>query len=419
MSKFKSSVAVYKDFISLMKSNFDDLIFAKFFERISHSFPIDEDELIDEREISNFYFKTNQRVNFLYDLALTYSVKYLTDEELIIFEFRLAEILKLYRKNELALKILKKIIENSHKDSIDKKLLADCYLYLAEIYSNEAMWKEFEREIKNASCIYEELNDNSGLAECQFMYGSTYLEKGEIDAAKIRFENVERYLKTLSNPILKARLSNNLGILNIIAGKYSEANLKLIEAINTFEENDLFPFLSEAKLNLGISALKQGDLNKAVTHFDDAKILAIRSLSIQTVALSFMYKAHVYLTSGEFKKARKIIEQALSISYHINDNLTVADLFKMNGMVAKYLNQYDVAEDMLLTSLRINQELENHLNYAETSIELALLYKKLKQFPNAIFHAQNALNYYEKIDSEDVVKEINLLVNSIKYLQKD
>ena len=415
MSKFKSSVAVYKDFINLIKSNFDELIFIKFFERVSHSFSIDEDELIDEKDIASFYFKTNQRVNFLYDLALTYSEKYLTEDEWTKFEFELASILKLYHKNDIAIKLFQKIISRETKNPKQKKVLADCYMQVAQIYGSEAKWKEFERSIKVAGNLYEEINDQLGEAEYQFVYGSVFLEKGEIEAAKVRFDNVEKYLKNLSNKLLRAKLDNNLGILNLITGNYSDAKAKLNIALKAFEELEILPFQAEVKLNLGIVTLKLKDFAQALIHFDDTKLLAIRSLSIQNVALSLMYKANVFIAKNEFKRAQKIIDQATTISYHINDNLTVADLFKMSGIIAQNLDKFDLAEDMLLTSLRINQELNNKLNTAETSIELALLYRKLKQYSIALSYAKDALNYFQKIESEDIAKDLNILVNSLKY----
>lgn len=414
MGKFKSSVAVYKDFINLIKSNFDEVIFRKFFERVSHTFLIDEDEIIDEKDISTFYFKTNQRINFLYDLALTYSEKYLDNDELIKFEFDLASLLKLYRKNDLALKLFKKIIEQ-FSNKIPKKLLAECYLQVAQIYSSEAMWKEFERAIKISAELYNEIKDEAGSAECQFIRGSIFLEKGEIDAAKVRFENLERHFKENMNKLLRAKLNNNWGILHLIKTEYSQAKEKFISALNSFEDLELLPYQSEVKLNLGIMFYRQSDYQQALNHFDDAKMLAVRSLSIQNVALSLMYKANVHIAKNEFKKAQKFIDDATTISYHINDNLTVADLFKMSGTVAHNLSKYDLAEDMLLTSLRINQEFENKLNIAETSMELAILYKKLGRLDNSILYAKNALSYFQKIESQELVRELNILINSIKY----
>ena len=108
--------------------------------------------------------------------------------------------------------------------------------------------------------------------------------------------------------------------------------------------------------------------------------------------------------------------QAKAISYQINDTLTVADLFKINGIVNIHLGKNEVAEDMLLTSLRINNELGNKLNSAETSVELGHLYRIMKKYDQAKMYFENAIDYYTKIGSEKLVKGLNISLNSLKYL---
>lgn len=418
MAKFKSSVAVYQDFINLIKNSFPEEIFKKFFQRISHSFPIDEDEIINEKEVSAFYFKTNQRLNFLYDLSLTYSEKYLDRNQLILFYYKLAFILKIYNKNELAVKLLLQILNNIDKSAENKEdqlFIAQCNLHLADIYSYLAIWKNVDKHYKIAKNLFEELGDYSGLAECEFVYGSVYLEKGDLHAAFIRFENTKRYLKNIENRLLWAKLTNNLGIYNSIKGNFDESKKYLENALKEFESLNLLPFQAEVKLNLGIVAYRQKKFDTAESNFEDAKFLAIRSLSIQTVALALMYKSQVNLSKGNYKTALKIIEQSTAISYQINDTLTIADLFKLNGIVLKELERFDAAEDMLLTSLRINNELGNKLNYAETSVELGYLYKSIKKTELAIKYFTIALEYFKKIEAQKEINELTFEINSLTY----
>ncbi|PJA97403.1 MAG: hypothetical protein CO129_01460 [Ignavibacteriales bacterium CG_4_9_14_3_um_filter_34_10] len=416
MSKFKSSVAVYIDFINLMKSTFDKEIFSKFFERISHSMPIDEDETIDDSELAAFYFKTNQKINFLYDLALTYSEKYLFESELINFEYKLALILSLYRKNELAAKLIFKILSKTEEITLTKQFIAKCNLLLGEVFAAEADWRQSDRHLKLAKGIFEELNDYDGIAECEFLFGSIYLEKGDIEIGEIRLESAERFFINDENALLKAKLLNNRGILNSIRENFPEAKKYFEESLKIFESLNNLPMQAESKLNLGIVNFNKNELEIALKQFNDAKILAIRSLSIQTVALALMYKANVYLKKQSLLRALKMTNQAKAISYQINDTLTVADLFKINGIVNIHLGKNEVAEDMLLTSLRINNELGNKLNSAETSVELGHLYRIMKKYDQAKMYFENAIDYYTKIGSEKLVKGLNISLNSLKYL---
>jgi len=71
---------------------------------------------------------------------------------------------------------------------------------------------------------------------------------------------------------------------------------------------------------------------------------------------------------------------------------------------------FDTAENYLLTSLRINRELDNKLNEAETQTELGILYKltkKNKQSHNAF---KAALEYFQKIGAASEITKIEELL---------
>ena len=74
--------------------------------------------------------------------------------------------------------------------------------------------------------------------------------------------------------------------------------------------------------------------------------------------------------------------------------------------------QASKAHDYLMTSLRINKELKNELNEAETAYELGLLYKDQKNEKDSTKFFKQALAYYKNIQAKDEIAEIeNLLSN--------
>jgi len=97
----------------------------------------------------------------------------------------------------------------------------------------------------------------------------------------------------------------------------------------------------------------------------------------------------------------------MEVSYKINDKLTIAEVYRIKGIVRRNKKDYHVAENYLFTSMRLNKEAGNQLNIAETNFELGLLFEQVKDKAKSELHFREALAYYRKIKAKEEIKEIN------------
>ena len=67
---------------------------------------------------------------------------------------------------------------------------------------------------------------------------------------------------------------------------------------------------------------------------------------------------------------------------------------------------YSAAEQNFKTSLRINNEVKNHLNYSETAIELGKLYKLTDEIEKANYYFDLAEKFYRR---NKIHKELNTI----------
>ena len=115
---------------------------------------------------------------------------------------------------------------------------------------------------------------------------------------------------------------------------------------------------------------------------------------------------------NELELAADFINKGMEISNQLNDRLTIADVYKVKGIVERKLKNYDLSESYLQTSLRINSELGNKLNHSETSFELGVLYSEINQSKKASRYLNIALKYFSKIKAISEIEKIkNLLEN--------
>ncbi|MCH9029232.1 MAG: hypothetical protein IH819_06365 [Bacteroidetes bacterium] len=114
--------------------------------------------------------------------------------------------------------------------------------------------------------------------------------------------------------------------------------------------------------------------------------------------------------NGNLWLANAFAEKSMEVAYKLNDKITIAEVYKIKGIIQRNKNNFDVAENYLLTSLRLNSETGNKLNYAETSYELGILFKLSNDNKKSKKYFTNALEYYKMIEAEEEIKEIEKLI---------
>ena len=82
----------------------------------------------------------------------------------------------------------------------------------------------------------------------------------------------------------------------------------------------------------------------------------------------------------------------------------------MAALLAERDGDFETAENYLLTSLRLNSDLGNQLNHAETSFELGTLYKLMNDNEKKKKYFSDALEYYKRINAAEEIKDIERLL---------
>jgi len=99
----------------------------------------------------------------------------------------------------------------------------------------------------------------------------------------------------------------------------------------------------------------------------------------------------------------------MDVAIKIEDKLTIADVYKVIGTIERNQMHYDSADKYLNISLRLNNELENRLNTAETSFEYGILSDKNGKVSEKTDWLKKALEYYSEIKAAgkvDVIEEM-------------
>jgi tetratricopeptide (TPR) repeat protein len=148
------------------------------------------------------------------------------------------------------------------------------------------------------------------------------------------------------------------------------------------------------------------DFGNALEAFDEGIEIAKEGMFVSILCLMYLAKSQVLIEKNEIDSAKVFVDKAFEISHIVDDKLTLADIYKVKGAIERRQENFNLAESYLLNSLRINNNLKNDMNIAETSLELAALYKDIDGSKSKKAYLNNALNFYKHINASQKVNEI-------------
>ena len=95
-------------------------------------------------------------------------------------------------------------------------------------------------------------------------------------------------------------------------------------------------------------------------------------------------------------------DKAMEIAYKLNDTLSIADIYKVKGMVQNDMNNFELSEELFENSIRLNKDIESRLNEAESSVQLGELLQKNNRNEEAKPYLTSATDFFNKIRNEKI-----------------
>lgn len=369
-----------------------------------------ENEISDK--ISELYKKQlnidaeDSNLRMQIDKAITLAEKKFDKERFFSFTLDLGSICMARGRINLAQEIFDKARRRSH----NKRIKAKSLIGLADVNSRRANWTRGLACISEAESIYKELNDQSGLADCSNMMGSIMGELGNLEDAKKYFNNSLQFARAGEDNDLLAKIEANLGVVNGILGNSDESIEHLKKALILYKEEHNNKRVAEIYHNIGMNYSQTGNIDSAIDAFDNGIDYADRDQTFSILTLLYLAKADALIARNNFDEAKSFADKALELSHYLDDKLTIADIYKVQGIISRAKKDYQSAEAYFLMSLRINANLKNEGNFAESSYELGLLNKEVGNEDKSKFYLNQALDYYQKIPSNGKVKNIENLI---------
>jgi tetratricopeptide (TPR) repeat protein len=350
----------------------------------------------DKRQIQ-FVIPAGADLRILVDKIITLLKQILPAEKYFKLLLDFSDLMIYYGQLDYAAQIVEELIDKVKYNTIHLSLTAEAYLLMSKIWWSQANWEESLYYVHKAERMFRLLKDTAGSARCENMLGTIYGEKGEMDKALKHFEAASSILNDNGEIATNAAIESNLGVIYTILGDFDKAIWNYKNAKEKFEKLNDLKKLARIKHNLGMMYTRMEDFESALDEFNGCITISLEKGYLSNCAISYISKAYIYTKLNNPALADAFTDKAMEIACRINDKLTVADVYKIKGMIFNNLQNFELSEEFFENSLRLNKDFENQLNEAEVSIELAKTLQLKNRQEKAEAYVNSANNYFKKV----------------------
>ncbi len=326
-------------------------------------------------------YELPQSINYrlLIDKVITYSEKILAKEQYYKLILDLAQLMLFVGENSFALEISENLYFKLNSSDEYTLLCAESSLMVSKVYWAQALWDESNYFITEAMQMFLSVSSKQGLAKCENMLGTLYGEKGKFEKAKIHFENALIFLRDAEDLHTSAMILTNLGIISTMQGDFEKAIWNYKNAVKKFEEVKDTRRLSRTYHNVGMLLTQMKNYDAALEEFNKCITLSLTNNYLSNCAIAYIGKAFIYTQLKNSPLADAYANKAMEIACKINDTLSIADIYKIKGMIQNDMDNFELSEELFENSIRLNRDIENELNEAESSNEMGKLLEKNKK----------------------------------------
>ena len=218
--------------------------------------------------------------------------------------------------------------------------------------------------------------DDDGRMRCVNLLGAIAWERGQLDGASGRWAEALELARQVGDPVMTARVSNNLALAMHLTGRVAEARSHFRESLVTYRRLGERRYAAETAHNLAVTYREEGELRLA----DDADAEAVRHAELVAdpalIALTITGRAETRLAQGDHPLAASDLARAERLCRGANDPLGLAEVRRVRGERWLRLRQPARALEEAEAARAVAAELGSALLQAECA---ALAYRALRQ----------------------------------------
>ncbi|MCK4446957.1 MAG: tetratricopeptide repeat protein [Candidatus Marinimicrobia bacterium] len=349
-----------------------------------------------------------------FDTTIHHADKYLKLHEYRELLYEIAEISIKYGEFQKGEHLLQLII-TKHRLHTDKKLLAKVQHNLGKIHFYKSDFKTASKHFNKSLNIFTLIGDNKGIAIIKNDLGALMVEHGRLPEGEDLLKEAREMAKTEEFSEYIAKTNMNLGNISHMRGDSDNAINYYQMALDVIDKDAEYNYdtFAHIYINIALAHKSQKQFSKSMEYLHNSLDLSEKTNNKYTRGLSYLVEAEVYCHKGEYSTSTALATTAFSIFSEIGDRLSMGEAYKIFGTINRKSKRFDIALSYFENSKRINEELNNKLNLAETLVEIAYLYRDTGEASRAIKNFKLASKHFEKIGAVARIEKINEAIKEL------
>jgi len=281
----------------------------------------------------------------------------------------------------------------------------------ADVLLRQARWDAARRDLKEARHLFTRSKNEIGVGKTENSLGIFMAQQGKAREGVTHFKKAVSVFEKEKQSDLASTTNMNLGILATMMGNYDEALTAYERALPEFEREGDVLRLAELHHNLGMLFLARSEMVTAIEQFDESLVYAQQAHYEELIGLASLGKATAYAQGKDFALALLFDNRALSIFRQLNAHPSIADSYKVKGIIQRGLKQYAAAELYFHTSLNLNEGHNSPQNLGETYCELGVLYEEMGNATKARRMFQKSLQCFQQVGAKRDAERVKAMLN--------
>lgn len=262
-----------------------------------------------------------------------------------------------------------KILENTKRE---KSKLGDSYIGIGEIYMNLRNFEKSQEFLDKGILLFRSIDDYDGVMFASSMLGALNFEHKSYQAAIELLAPALEYYESVGDPYRISETNRYLGLSYLNTGNFSDAEIKLSDAVSFGREAGEPVNLADALMGYGDLLFRKQKYAAALELFKEADNLYSNVDHMRGKIQSTQMLALLFEQTGDFEKSNSYLK-TLS---HLKDSLNIANNSAVvQELEAKYQNEKKQQQIVLLETQNLlkEEEKERQRNVFMVSIAAAVL----------------------------------------------
>ncbi len=274
---------------------------------------------------------------------------------------------------------------------------AYAYRNLAELYI--LWWKnnEAEKILRKSLAIYDSIGRINGIAEAWFLMAQLKIKQADYGAAENCVEKGCALASALNQDFMRMRCLTVRGEIALEFGELTPALKNLFEALGVLKNSDNVLLAAALYTDIGdvYSVLEQPQM--ALRYYSRALETTRKIGARREEAILLGRIAGIVSGSGDFARAKEMIETALKIQEDIGDDAGMSYTYIARGRALYAQEEFLQALEAFEGALRLREKVGHREGQASCYLNMSLVYLAMNEVPTALSYQQKGLAIEESI----------------------